>query len=193
MLASVNRPKVVAVHQLYVPTKSSQEAVGYDVRAYITDLCTEEHLLDAASMAWSSSNEHAVVVDGVKTAITDSCLKEKVLGQCGTFIYPQERRLVSCGFQIQTPVCMMLVPRSGLACKYGLTLSNSPGIVDPDYRGDIKVCLFNTGSLPIFIRDKDRVAQALFIYTLSVGTLIEVETLDPTERDHAGFGSTGIR
>lgn len=82
-------------------------------------------------------------------------------------------------------------PRSGLAAKAGVTCLNSPGTVDSDYRGEVKVILINHGPEDFVIRRGDRIAQ-LVIAPVAQAAWDEVETLDETKRGHGGFGSTGV-
>ena len=81
-------------------------------------------------------------------------------------------------------------PRSGLAAKHGITVLNSPGTVDADYRGEINVLLVNLGSEPFTIRRGERIAQ-MVIAPVTRAVLSEVASLDETERGAGGFGSTG--
>ena len=83
-------------------------------------------------------------------------------------------------------------PRSGLALSHGITLPNSPGTIDPDYRGEVKVILQNSGRDRVVIQRGDRIAQLVFarFETLEVEEAVE---LSGTERGDGGFGSTGIR
>jgi len=81
-------------------------------------------------------------------------------------------------------------PRSGLALKHGVTLLNSPGTIDADYRGEVMVLLINHGSDPFTIRRGDRIAQ-LVVSPVSHVEIVAVEALDVTERGPWGFGSTG--
>jgi dUTP pyrophosphatase len=81
-------------------------------------------------------------------------------------------------------------PRSGLAAKYGITCLNSPGTIDADYRGEIKVILINLGQAPFVIRRGERIAQ-MVIAPVTRAELVEVEVLDETARGAGGFGSTG--
>ena len=82
-------------------------------------------------------------------------------------------------------------PRSGLAVKYGVTLLNTPGTIDADYRGEILVILINHGSEDFIIKDGERVAQ-MIIAPVSRCQLQLVDTLDETERGAGGFGHTGV-
>ena len=81
-------------------------------------------------------------------------------------------------------------PRSGLAFKHGIGIINSPGTIDADYRGEIKIALINLGTEPYTIRRGDRIAQ-LVIQRVYQARLEPVETLDQTERNEGGFGHTG--
>lgn len=90
------------------------------------------------------------------------------------------------GFEVQ------LRPRSGLALKHGISLPNTPGTIDSDYRGELKVILINLGAEPFAIQRGDRIAQ-LVVAPVQIGRMIEVAELDDTARGAGGFGSTGIR
>jgi dUTP pyrophosphatase len=81
-------------------------------------------------------------------------------------------------------------PRSGLALKHGVTCLNTPGTIDADYRGEIKVILINLGDEPFTIQRGDRIAQVM-VAPVHQASLIEVEMLDETKRGAGGFGSTG--
>jgi dUTP pyrophosphatase len=82
-------------------------------------------------------------------------------------------------------------PRSGLATKHGVTVPNAPGTIDSDYRGELKVAIINLGRDPFTIAPAMRIAQ-LVIAPVARASLVEVATLDETERGAGGFGSTGI-
>lgn len=84
----------------------------------------------------------------------------------------------------------MVCPRSGLAAKHGVTVLNAPGIVDSDYRGEIKVILINHGSSEYSVKKGDRIAQLIFAQALQ-GHLSSVNELSDTTRGAGGFGSTG--
>ena len=81
-------------------------------------------------------------------------------------------------------------PRSGLAAKHGVTVLNSPGTVDSDYRGEVKVLLVNLGEQPFTVRRGERIAQ-LVVATVTAVELLETNALDATSRGSGGFGSTG--
>jgi dUTP pyrophosphatase len=107
-------------------------------------------------------------------------------------IAPGARHAVATGFAIAIPEGfeVQVRPRSGLALKHGVTCLNTPGTIDSDYRGEVKVILANLGDAPFPIRRGDRIAQLVPAPVLRA-ELCEVETLDATERGSGGFGSTG--
>ena len=105
---------------------------------------------------------------------------------------PLQRALIPTGLFIALPAGYeaQVRPRSGLAAKQGVTVLNSPGTIDADYRGEIKVILVNLSNDTVHVQDGDRVAQ-LVIARYEKATWTEVETLDETARGTGGFGSTG--
>lgn len=105
---------------------------------------------------------------------------------------PGGRAMVPTGFAIELPDGYegQVRPRSGLAAKHGITLLNSPGTVDSDFRGELQVILVNLGSEPFVIERKMRIAQ-LVVAPVARARLVEVETLDSTTRGSGGFGSSG--
>ena len=100
--------------------------------------------------------------------------------------------LIPTGFAIALPTGFeaQIRPRSGLAVKHGIGLINSPGTIDADYRGEIKIAVINLGPTPYTFQRGDRVAQ-MVVKKVYVAHLEVVEELDPTERDTGGFGHTG--
>ncbi|QWK20481.1 MAG: dUTP diphosphatase [Hydrogenobacter thermophilus] len=106
---------------------------------------------------------------------------------------PMERRLIPTGIAIELPEGFeaQIRPRSGLALNYGITLLNSPGTIDADYRGEIKVLLINLGEKEFVIRRGDKIAQMVICPVQKVN-LHETEDLSPTRRGSDGFGSTGV-
>lgn len=85
---------------------------------------------------------------------------------------------------------LAIVPRSGLAFKHGITVLNSPGTIDSDFTGNLKICLINHSKNKYTIKHGDRIAQAILLPYKDI-EFEEVESLDKTERDNNGFGSTG--
>ena len=104
------------------------------------------------------------------------------------------RHAVATGFAMAIPEGyeVQVRPRSGLALKHGISLPNTPGTIDADYRGELKVILINLGEEPFVIARGDRIAQ-LVAAPVQVARFAEVEELDETARGAGGFGSTGVR
>ena len=110
----------------------------------------------------------------------------------GCVIPPGGRALVPTGLRIALPEGYeaQVRPRSGLALRHGVTLPNSPGTIDADYRGEIGVILMNLGQEPFIVEPGDRIAQMVVAPVARVAWS-EAEALDATERGEGGFGSTG--
>ena len=107
---------------------------------------------------------------------------------------PLERALIPTGLHIQLPEgyeCQIR-PRSGLALKKGITVLNTPGTIDADYRGEIKIILINLSSGPFTIENGERICQ-MVIKEYVKATLTQVDDLDDTERGAGGFGHTGVK
>ena len=107
-------------------------------------------------------------------------------------IGPGERILVPSGFNLEIPVEyeVQIRPRSGLAIKHGITVLNSPGTIDSDYRGEIGIILINHSKNKFIVNPKDRIAQ-MVICKVTKMNLVKVSLLNNTERGSGGFGSTG--
>jgi dUTP pyrophosphatase len=107
-------------------------------------------------------------------------------------LLPLDRMVVKTGIFMELPVGMeaQVRPRSGLAAKQGITVLNSPGTIDADYRGEVGVILVNLSTDKVVIRDGDRIAQLVFAKFEQIDWE-EVEVLTETERGAGGFGSTG--
>lgn len=107
---------------------------------------------------------------------------------------PGSRALFPTGLKVAVPSGyeIQVRPRSGLALKKGITVLNTPGTIDADYRGEIGVILINMGLETVWIEDGERIAQLVLKEVKQVEWL-EVENLDSTERDSAGFGTTGLK
>lgn len=109
-------------------------------------------------------------------------------------IEPYERRLVPCGICLEIPAGFagLVIPRSGLATKHGVSIVNAPGLIDSGYRGEVKVVLINLDPKePFVINRGDRIAQLMIVET----PLVEVEpalSLEDSERGAGGFGSSGV-
>jgi dUTP pyrophosphatase len=113
-------------------------------------------------------------------------------GEGEVVLAPGEIRAVSTGLEIELPpgVECQVRPRSGLALRHGLTLANSPGTIDPDYRGELRVILQNLGPVSVTLRRGERIAQLVF-HRFLTPIVEEARALAPTERGPRGFGSTG--
>ena len=105
---------------------------------------------------------------------------------------PGQRHAVATGFRVAIPdgFEIQVRPRSGLAFKHGISVPNTPGTIDSDYRGELKILLINHGPDPFLIRRGDRIAQ-LVPAAVTLAAFDEVDDLDYTDRGHGGFGSTG--
>ncbi len=107
---------------------------------------------------------------------------------------PMERKLIPTGLHIALPVGYeaQVRPRSGLALKNGITVLNSPGTIDADYRGEVGVLLLNLSQEDFVVNDGERIAQ-MVIARHEQGAFIPVEVLDETERGEGGYGHTGVK
>ncbi|MEN9411241.1 MAG: hypothetical protein RL216_3215 [Pseudomonadota bacterium] len=114
--------------------------------------------------------------------------------EAGFTLEPMQRAVVPTGLRVEIPVGfeMQIRPRSGLALKHGITLPNTPGTIDSDYRGPLGVALINLGAEPYVIRHGDRIAQMIVAPVIQVQFQV-VEALSDTARGAGGFGSTGKR
>ncbi|HMY19039.1 MAG TPA: dUTP diphosphatase [Polyangium sp.] len=103
-----------------------------------------------------------------------------------------QRKLIPTGLSIAIPLGYegQVRPRSGLALRHGITVLNSPGTIDADYRGEVKVLLVNLSDTPFRLSRGERIAQ-LVICPVELGELVLVDELDATERGAGGYGSTG--
>ena len=106
---------------------------------------------------------------------------------------PMERRLIPTGLFVELPAGyeLQVRPRSGLALKHGVTVLNTPGTVDSDYRGELCVLLINFGSEPFTVQKGDRIAQAVVAQAVQV-SFVQTDALSETGRGVNGYGSTGI-
>ena len=116
-----------------------------------------------------------------------ACIQEDIV------IKPGQRYLVPTGLSIQLPVGYeaQIRPRSGLAIKHGISLVNTPGTIDSDYRGEVKIIMINHGSEDFVIHRGDRIAQ-MVIAPVTHGMFVMSDSLDATDRGVGGFGSTGV-
>lgn len=118
-----------------------------------------------------------------------ACLDAPVVLKAG------ERALIPTGIAVAPEtnnVVSLLCARSGLAAKHGITLANAVGVIDADYRGEIKVALINLSDTPFTVENGMRIAQLMILTVCRVDT-VAVDSLDETARGAGGFGSTGIK
>ena len=110
----------------------------------------------------------------------------------GFTLDPMRRAVIPTGLRVAIPAGfeMQIRPRSGLAVKFGVSLPNTPGTVDSDYRGPLGVALINLGTEPYTVHHGDRIAQAVIAPVIQMGFQV-VDRLDDTARGDGGFGSTG--
>jgi dUTP pyrophosphatase len=106
---------------------------------------------------------------------------------------PLGRSRIPTGIALEIPVGYeaQVRPRSGLADKYGVTVLNSPGTIDSDYRGELDIILINLGHEPFIVKNGDRIAQ-LVVAPVCKALVAEADTLSETKRGSGGFGSTGM-
>lgn len=114
---------------------------------------------------------------------------------CAVTIHPFERKLIPCGCALAIPdgFAALILPRSGLALKCGISVANTPGLIDSNYRGEIKVILINLDPhTPFEVKRNDRIAQLVILKTPPVSFDI-VSDLSSTSRGAQGFGSSGLK
>jgi dUTP pyrophosphatase len=160
-----------------------QTIIDEAFKAMTHDIDVKVKLLTPTAQLPTYANEHAVGMD----IRADLGPIDEIV------IHPGERYMVPTGIAIALPAgfeCQVR-PRSGLAAKNAVTVVNTPGTIDPDYRGEIKVILINHGVGPFSIKPGDRIAQLVFA-PVTRAALSLVPELDETVRGESGFGSTGI-
>jgi dUTP pyrophosphatase len=159
--------KLAKVHaDAIVPKYATDLAAGFDLHAYLP-LSRSAERLNPGHIAITEDN-HPVIV------------------------YPGQRRLIDTGLRMQIPAGyeLQIRPRSGNASNSGITVLNTPGTIDADYRGEIKVLLINHGEREFVINHGDRIAQGI-LSQIPQASFEVVGTLDDTERGEGGFGHTG--
>lgn len=134
-------------------------------------------------------NENAIIPKRAKLGDSglDLCSTEKII------LVPGVPTLVSTGWQMEVPLGyeIQIRPRSGLAFKNSITVPNSPGTVDCNYRGEVKVILLNLGTSDYIVEKGAKIAQ-MVVATVNLCEPVEVTELSETERGDGGFGSTGV-
>ena len=109
-------------------------------------------------------------------------------------LQPKQRHLIPTGLHIALPAGFeaQVRPRSGLALRHGITVLNSPGTIDADYRGEVMVLLVNLGEEPFVVNDGERIAQ-LIVARYEQVAFVPTDSLDATERGEGGYGHTGVK
>lgn len=180
---------------LHVDYKPNRDA--WDKARLLVD---GEPRIRALKKAHKKAQKDLMTIKITKTDPNAVLPKFATAGSAGADVYsvenfalaPGERRLVDCGFKMEIPPGFEVQcrPRSGLAITRGVTVLNSPGTIDSDYRGPVKVGLINLGDAIQWIAVGDRIAQFV-VARVEQMTFVEVEALSETERGEGGFGSTG--
>ncbi|GFZ99797.1 dUTP diphosphatase [Blastomonas marina] len=124
---------------------------------------------------------------------TDGAAGMDVVSAENVVLEPGKRHAVATGLSMAIPhgYEIQVRPRSGLALKHGVSVPNTPGTIDSDYRGELKVIMINHGDEPFVIARGERIAQ-LVLAPVTLAEWQEVDTLSETERGEGGFGSTGV-
>lgn len=145
-------------------------------------ICNFKKLSHAADLPLPSYESEAAAGMDLRAALSRSMV-----------IKPGERVLIPTGLKMAIPMGFeaQIRPRSGLAWKHGITMLNTPGTIDSDYRGEVKVLAINHGEKTFTVEHGDRIAQ-MVIAPVSRATIRESDTLEQTERNEKGFGSTGV-
>jgi len=156
-----------------------------------------EAMQTLVSVVWEEWADRSLPLPAYQTAGAagaDLCANFPLpLREAGLVLEPMGRAICPTGIRVAVPrgLEMQVRPRSGLATKHGITLPNTPGTIDSDYRGPLGVALINLGPDPYTIRHGDRVAQLVVAPVVQAGFAV-VDALDQTERGTGGFGSTGF-
>ena len=156
-----------------------------------------EAMRPVVRVVWEDWADQALPLPGYQTlgaAGADICANFPVAQrEAGLTLAPMQRAVCPTGIRVAIPVGyeMQVRPRSGLATKHGITVPNTPGTIDSDYRGPLGVALINLGTEPYTVRHGDRVAQVVVAPVVQAGFAV-VEGLDETVRGTGGFGSTGL-
>lgn len=179
-----------------MPERQTKGAIGYD--------CCARAIVSAHEMDLVNSNFRKTLFDFInvpedpRVAGHVQILPSGDSGQ--EFVYriaPGEMALVGIGFvtEFELPYFFWVAPRSGLASKYGVTVANAPGTVDPDYRGEAAVVVINNSNNPFDIRQNMRICQIIFqkAELPELDSTSYYEDLSGTERGSGGFGSTGLK
>ncbi|MFO0718967.1 MAG: dUTP diphosphatase [Candidatus Paceibacterota bacterium] len=182
--------KVYALPGGHLPERQTDGAVGYDVYA--------RAIVSASEMDQSNPNLRKTLFD-FREVPKDPVVAKKVHMLNDRLVYrmePGESVLVGIGFvtEMPYPLFYWVAPRSGLASKWGITVTNAPGTVDPDYRGEAGVLVYNRNETSFDLEHNMRIAQILFQWAIipEITEVATFEDLGQTRRGTGGFGSTGL-
>lgn len=184
--------KIYALPGGSVPERKTDGAIGFDVR--LRAIVSPTELTDGEPKLRKTlfDFEHMPEEPGIAMHVI-----KKPDGSLAFNLGPHESVLVGIGFvtEMQFPYFYWVAPRSGLAAKHGITVTNAPGTVDPDYRGEAGVLVYNRNSWGFELEHGMRIAQVVF-QRAWIPELIQVSDfaeLEETRRDAGGFGSTGLK
>ncbi len=144
-------------------------------------------------MRWADGADRSLPLPSYETVgAAGADLRANLSDQEEISLAPGERALIPTGLHVEIPPGfeMQVRPRSGLALKHGLSLPNTPGTIDSDYRGPLGVILINLGDAPVTIAHGDRIAQAV-VAPVVQARFEMADSLSDTDRGEGGFGSTG--
>ncbi|MBT8409900.1 MAG: dUTP diphosphatase [Alphaproteobacteria bacterium] len=143
---------------------------------------------------WEPEADQTLPLPAYETAgAAGADLRANFPDRAPVMLLPGARRLIPTGLRVEIPQGfeMQIRPRSGLALKQGLSLANTPGTIDSDYRGPLGVIVINLGQEPVRIAHGDRIAQAVIAPVIQAAFELAGDGLSDTERGTGGFGSTG--
>ena len=152
-------------------------------------------MMPIIQMMWDADVDQTLGFPAYETSgAAGADLKANLPGRVDVVLQPAARALIATGLRLAIPKGFeaQIRPRSGLAFKHGITLANSPGTIDSDYRGPLGVILLNMGAQNFTIVHGDRIAQ-MVIAPVVQAEFVLVGQLDETIRDQDGFGSTGLQ
>ncbi|OHA16460.1 MAG: hypothetical protein A3C79_02460 [Candidatus Taylorbacteria bacterium RIFCSPHIGHO2_02_FULL_45_28] len=179
-----------------MPKRQTLGAIGYDVhvRGIVSPWEMEPKNQHLRKMLFNFGD---VVDQSVERFIDKRVCEKRCRAEPVYRLEPGRRVLCGIGFatEMPFPLCYLTLCRSGLASKHDIMVANGPGTIDPDYRGEAGIILFNTGDESFYLYRNMRIAQILFIYAVipQIKRVKRYDHLDLTPRGPGGFGSTGLR